>query len=44
MGTVDNVNLAGIIYDMTHIQNKGLTVKTNFNYTKLDIIALMSID
>ena len=43
MGTVDNINLAALIYDMTLIQNKGLEVKTNFIYNKLDIISLMSI-
>ena len=44
MGTVDNINLAALIYDMTFIQNKGLEVKTNFIYNKLDIITLMSIE
>ena len=40
----DNINMAALIYDITQIQNKGLEVKTNFNYNKLDIITLMSID
>ena len=43
IGTVDNVSMAALIYDMIQLQSNGLEVKTNLSYTKLDIIAVLSI-
>jgi hypothetical protein len=36
--------MAALIYDIVQLQSNGLEVKTNLNYSKLDIIAILSID
>ena len=36
--------MAALIYDLISLQTNGLTVKTNFSYSKLDVIALFSIE
>lgn len=36
--------MAALIYDLISIQANGLRVKTNLNYSKLDVIALLSIE
>jgi len=41
--TVDNIFKAAILYDILSIQTKGLRAKTNFIYTKLEIIAIFQI-
>jgi len=43
MGTVDNVNMAALIYDIISLQSNGLDTKSNLTYSKLDIIAVLSI-
>ena len=44
IGTVDNVNLAALIFDLISLQSNGLDTKPNFTYTKLDVIAVLSIE
>ena len=41
IATVDNVTLAAIIHDVISIQCNGLSVKTNFNYSMLDLLAIV---
>ena len=36
--------MAALLYDLISLQSNGLRVKTNLNYSKLDIIALLSMD
>lgn len=36
--------MAAMMYDVISIQLFGLAVKTNFNYTVYDIIAILSIE
>lgn len=43
IATVDNKELAALIHDIVQMQNNGLMVKTNFNYTVRDLLALMSM-
>jgi len=42
-GTVDNILMAAILYDIISIQNKGLKAKTNFMYKKLELFAILSL-
>ena len=44
LATVDNIFYAAILYDMLSIQTKGIKAKSNFNYTKRELLALMSMD
>ena len=44
IGTVDNVNMAALIYDIISVQSNGLDIKSNLSYSKLDIIAVLSIE
>ena len=44
LATVDNILYAAILYDMLSIQTKGVKAKTNFNYTKKELLALLSMD
>ena len=37
LGTVDNMMKAAILYDIFSLQTKGLSGKTNFNYTVREI-------
>lgn len=41
IATVENKDLAALIHDFVQIQNNGLRVKTNFNYTIRDLLALL---
>ena len=43
-GTVDNIFKAAILYDIVSIQSKGLKAKTNYDYTRNELIALMSLE
>ena len=36
--------MAAVVHDIVQIQNNGLMVKTNFNYTIRDLLALICID
>lgn len=44
VGTVDNVNLAALIYDLLSIHHNGLDAKTNLSYSKFDLVAILSIE
>lgn len=44
IGTVNNVNLAALMHDIISIQLLGTEVRTNFNYTLVDLIAILSIE
>lgn len=44
VGTVENVNMAAMMYDIISIQTYGLNAKTNFNFTLFDLIAILSIE
>ena len=41
--TIDNVLKAAILYDIICIQSKGFCSKTNFNYTKREIFAILQL-
>jgi len=41
LGTVDNIMVAAILYDIVTIQNKGIKARTNFYYTKKEVIAVL---
>ena len=41
LGTVDNILKAAILYDLVSIQAKGLKAKTNFIYTKKELIVIL---
>jgi hypothetical protein len=43
IATVDNMAMAALIHDVISIQCNGLNVKTNFNYTKIDLLAIMCL-
>lgn len=43
-GTVDNIFKAAVLYDIVSIQSKGLKAKTNFFYSRNELIALMSLE
>jgi hypothetical protein len=43
LGTVDNILKAALLYDIYCIQVKGLKAKTNFNYTKRELNAVMQL-
>ena len=43
-GTVDNIVKGAIIHDIVSIQTSGLSAKTNFCFTRKEIIALMSLE
>ena len=43
VGTVDSMHKAAILYDIVSIQTKGLKAKTNFMYTKHELIAVLNI-
>ena len=36
--------MAALIYDLISVQSNGLDVKSNLSYSKLDIIAVLSIE
>ena len=39
----DDSCLAAMVYDVIHIQNNGINVKTNFSYTLLDVLGIIVI-
>ena len=43
LGTVDNILKAAILYDIFTIQTKGIKAKTNFNYTRRELKAVMQV-
>ena len=43
LATVDNILKAAILYDIFCIQTKGLKAKTNFNFTRLELRAVMQL-
>ena len=43
VGTVDDMNKAAIIYDVLSIQTKGRKAKTNFSYSKNELLAILQL-
>lgn len=43
VGTVDDMHKAAIIYDVLSIQTKGRKAKTNFNYRKNELLAILQL-
>ena len=41
LGTVDNMIKAAVLYDIVSIQAKGLKAKTNFIYTRRELLAIL---
>jgi len=41
IATVENKQMAAVVHDIVQIQNNGLVVKTNFNYSMRDLLALL---
>lgn len=39
----DDIILAAIVYDIIHIQNNGIDVKTNFSYRLIDLLGILVI-
>ena len=44
LGTVDNILKAAILYDIASIQTKGMKAKTNFMYTKRELLYILFIN
>ena len=44
LGTVDDILKAAILYDLVSIQVKGLKAKTNFIFTKKELLAVLQLD
>ena len=44
LASINNILSAAIIHDFLTIQNKGLKSKTNFIYTKADLLAILNLD
>ena len=44
LASVNNILTAAIINDFLTIQNKGLKSKTNFIYTKADLLAILNLN
>jgi hypothetical protein len=43
VGTVDDMHKAAVIYDILSIQTKGRKAKTNFNYCKNELLAILQL-
>lgn len=43
VGTVDDMHKAAVIYDVLSIQTKGRKAKTNFNYTKNELLSILQL-
>lgn len=43
IATVDNMSMAALIHDVISIQSNGMNVKTNFNYTKIDLVTILCL-
>lgn len=43
VGTVDDMHKAAVIYDVLSIQTKGRKAKTNFNYCKNELLAILQL-
>ena len=41
IATVDNMSMAALIHDVISIQSNGMNIKTNFNYTKADVLEVL---
>ena len=41
IATVDNKMVGALIHDIVQIQNNGIKMKTNFNYTLLDLLGIV---
>ena len=41
--TVDNKEMAALVHDVIQIQNNGIMIKTNFSYTILELLALLTV-
>ena len=41
LGTYDDPQKAAVLYDMAVIQAKGLDAKVNYNYNKIQIMAML---
>jgi hypothetical protein len=44
IASINNILSAAIINDFLTIQNKGLKSKTNFIYTKADLLAILNLN
>ena len=44
LATVDSIEHAAILSDLLTIQNRGVKARTNYNYTKRELLALFSMD
>ncbi len=42
MATVESAVFGALIHDIVSIQSNGLDVKTNFNYTKFEVLLIIS--
>jgi hypothetical protein len=43
LGTVDNILKAAILFDVFTIQTKGIKAKTNFNYNRRELRAVLQL-
>ena len=41
--TVDNQELAAVVHDIIQIQNNGIKIKTNFSYTIIELMAVLTV-
>jgi hypothetical protein len=41
IATVGNKNLGAILHDIVQMQNNSIGVRTNFNYTRLDMFGMI---
>ena len=44
LATVDSIERAAVLSDLLTIQNRGVKARTNYNYTKRELLALFSMD
>ena len=43
VATVPNVDMAATFHDINEVQMRGLAARTNFSYSVLEFLAIMSI-
>jgi hypothetical protein len=43
IGSLDDIKQAAIVYDIVSIACKGIKCKTNFTYTKKDILCILNL-
>ena len=41
IATLESKNLGAILHDIVQMQNNGLGVRTNFNYSQRDVFAIL---